>query len=233
MISPFSRYLCLSVDAQGYSRRNDDGQAGLQRELVTLLDDAATTVGLNRTCWHRQGTGDGELALVPPSESESLVVQDFTLVLARRLFSRNAGRFGAERLRLRMAVDHGLARVDANGFAGATVVSVARMVDAQALRAVLDEADSAPLVQVLSDHLYHGLVEAGHVGSPAEFRTISLRHKEFHAQAWVRAPGVDLRLTAAPDSEPPPVVRPDGQVVTATFLDSVDVNGGVIGIRNS
>jgi hypothetical protein len=233
MTPPFTRYLCLSVDAQGYSRRDDGGQSGLQRELVTLLDDAAAAVGLNRECWHRQGSGDGELALIPSSEPETVVVQDFTMTLARYLSHRNMDRSGTERLRLRLAVDHGLARVDANGFAGATVVGVARMVDAQAVRAVLDQAVGAPLVQVLSDHLYHALVEAGHVGSTEEFRTISLRHKEFQAQAWVRAPGADLRHTAVADPEPPPVVRPDGQVVTATFSGPVDVNGGVIGIRNS
>jgi hypothetical protein len=233
MTQPFTRYLCLSVDAKGYSGRDDGGQSRLQHELVALLDEAAKSVGLDRTCWHRQGTGDGELALIPASEPETVVLQDFTQALAQRLFSRNTGRFGADRLRLRMAADHGLARLDANGFAGTMVVGVARMIDAQAVRAVLDEADPAPLVQVLSDHLYHGVVEAGHAGSPAEFRMITVRHKEFQAQAWVRAPGVDLRL-AVSDPEPPPVVRPDGQVMNATFHGRVDVNnGGVIGIRNS
>lgn len=233
MTQAFTRYLCLSVDAKGYSGRDDGGQSRLQHELVALLDEAATSVGLDRTCWHRQGTGDGELALIPAGEPETVVLQDFTLALAQRLFSRNAGRFGADRLRLRLAADHGLARLDANGFAGTMVVGVARMIDAQAVRAVLDEADAAPLVQVLSDHLYHGVVEAGHAGSPAEFRMITVRHKEFHAQAWVRAPGVDLRLHAMSEPEPPPVVRPDGQVVTATFAGPVEINGGVIGIRNS
>lgn len=229
---PFTRYLCLAVDAKGYSGRDDGGQSSLQHELVALLDEAATSVGLDRTCWHRQGTGDGELSLIPPSEPETVVLQDFTLALARLLFCRDTGRLGGDRLRLRLAADHGLARLDANGFAGTMVVGVARMIDAQAVRAVLDEADAAPLVQVLSDHLYHGVVEAGHVGSPAEFRMVTLRHKEFHAPAWVRAPGVDLRRVREPDAEPP--VRSPGQVVTATFSGPVDVgNGGVIGIRNS
>ena len=224
----FTRYLCLSVDAQGYSRRDDRGQAGLQRELVDLLDAAGAAVGLDRSTWHRQGSGDGELSLIPSTESETAVVQDLAVELTRRLAARNAGRL--DRLRLRMAADHGLARVEANGFAGATVVGVARMVDAQAVRAVLDEAGGAPLVQVLSDQLYRGIVEGGHAGSPEEFRMITLRNKEFHAQAWVRAPGADLGR--ARDAEPAPVVRADGQVVTVTFTGPVDVNGGVIGISN-
>ncbi|WP_146060490.1 hypothetical protein [Amycolatopsis sp. CA-128772] len=233
MTTQFTRYLCLSVDAQAYSRRDDGGQVRLQRELIALLDEAAAAVGLDRTRWHRQGSGDGELALIPAGEPETVVIQDFTLALARLLFSRNAGRFGLDRLRLRMAVDHGLARVDDNGFAGATVVGVARILDAQAVRDVLEAADSAPLVQVLSDHLYQGVVEAGHACSPAEFRMITVRNKEFHTQAWVRAPGVDLGATAPTGAEPAPVVRPGGQVVTATFTGPVDVHGGVIGIRNS
>ncbi|GAA4426092.1 hypothetical protein ACFQV2_20640 [Actinokineospora soli] len=226
----FSRYLCVFVDAQGYSRRDDRAQAGLQRELVDLLDAAGAAVGLDRASWHRQGSGDGELSLVPSTEPETVVVQDFALELARRLAVRNVA--GPDRLRLRMAVDHGLARVEANGFAGATVVGVARMADAQAVRAVLDEARGAPLVQVLSDQLYHGIVEGGHAAAPAEFRMITLRNKEFTAQAWVRAPGADLGDAPAPPAEPTPVVRPDGQVVTVTFSGPVDVNGGVIGISN-
>jgi hypothetical protein len=82
VIDPFARYLCLSVDAGGYGRANDRDQSVIQDELLDVLAVAAAAAGLDRRRWHRQGQGDGEPALIPPSEPEARVVDDFIGELA-------------------------------------------------------------------------------------------------------------------------------------------------------
>ncbi|WP_436501328.1 hypothetical protein [Actinokineospora sp. HUAS TT18] len=228
MVQPFTRMLCVFIDAQGYSRRDDRGQSALQAELVDVLDTAASAVGLDRSRWHRQPSGDGELALIPADQPETAVVQDFTLRLASLLFGHNAGRVGGDRLRLRMAIDHGLVQQAPNGFSGATVVAVSRLVNSAAARAALAKAAGAPLVQVLSDRVYTDIVAAGHAARTAEFRLVPVREKEFQAEAWVRVPGFDPPETDEPQS----AESARGQVVTAHFAGPVKVSGGVIGINN-
>jgi hypothetical protein len=112
VIDPFARYLCLSVDAGGYGRANDRVQSVIQDELLDVLAVAATAAGLDRRRWHRQGQGDGELALIPPSEPEARVVDDFIGELATSLYGRNRDRAAGERLRLRLALDHWLVPPD-------------------------------------------------------------------------------------------------------------------------
>lgn len=229
------RFLCLSTDAQGYSRRNDLGQSQLQADLVRLLDMAATAAGLRRAGWHRQASGDGELAMLPPDEPEAAVLDGFVRALAMLLFGNNQDRRPDDRLRLRLAVDHGPVDPAANGYAGHTIVAVSRLVNAQASRVALT-ASHADLAVVVSDRVYTDLVLGGRTAvTPPEFRRISVRDKEFAEHAWLRVPGVDVhRLDLGadePDAADPPGRRAEQHVVNR-FVGRVDASGSVIGIRN-
>jgi len=222
----------------------------IQDELLDVLAAAATAAGLDRRTWRRQGQGDGELALIPPSEPEARVVDDFVGELAVSLYRRNCDRAAAERLRLRLALDHGPVRAASNGFAGRPVVAVSRLVGSAPVRQALAAAD-AGLAVILSRRVYTDLVLGGHTRLPADaFRRTWVREKEFAEEAWLRVPGVDthgLALTtdggaaasAGPDARlgpalqdgDPAVRRPD-QVVVNEFAGPVEVAGGVIGIQN-
>jgi hypothetical protein len=243
MSESFDRYLCLSTDAQGYSRRHDRSQSALQQELLYLLDQAAESVGLHRPNWHRQGSGDGELALVPPSEPEFRVVDDFVRALDMLLFRHNYDRRPDDRLRLRLAADHGPVQVSANGYAGHAVVAVSRLVNSRPLRLALTAAH-ANLAVILSGRLYTDLVLGGHTRTaPEDFRMVPVREKEFRDDAWIRVPGVDLcGLDLGGDEH----ARPDspastrgyrvpqhGQQVVNEITGTVNAQGGVIGIRNN
>jgi hypothetical protein len=243
MSGSFDRYLCLSTDVQGYSRRHDRSQSALQEELLGLLDQAAESVGLHRQDWHRQGSGDGELALVPPSEPESRVVDDFVRALDMALFQHNYDRRPDDRLRLRLAVDHGPVQVAANGYAGHPVVAVSRLVNSRPLRLAVAAAH-ANLAVILSGRVYTDLVRGGHTQSaPEDYRMVPVREKEFHEDAWIRVPGVDLRGVdlggdeqARPD--PPAVKRGrlapwPGQQVANEITGTVNAPGGVFGIQNN
>jgi len=247
----FARFVVLSIDAQGYGRAHDPGQISIQNELLDVLAAAAAAAGLDRRTWHRQGKGDEELALITADGpgTETRVVDDFVRELATVLFRLNCERPAERRFRLRMAVDHGLARPAPNGFAGRPVVVVSRLVGCRPLRQALAAAPDANLAVILSRQVYTDLVLGGHTTlRPADFRRVSVREKELDDQAWLRVPGVDvhrLQLTpdpatrdgtaltewGAPVRELPGAGR-DGQVVVNEFAGAVDARHGVIGIRN-
>lgn len=243
MSGSFDRYLCLSTDAQGYSRRHDRGQSALQGELLCVLDEAAQSAGLDRPSWHRQGSGDGELALVPPTEPESRVVDDFVRALDTVLFQHNDDRRPDDRLRLRLALDHGPVQLAANGFAGKAVVAVSRLVNSQPLRLALLAAH-ANLAVILSERVYTDLVRGGHTrAAPEDFRRVPVREKEFREDAWIRVPGVDTHSLELDVDEPACPDRPvktrdhraprHGQQVVNNITGTVNAPGGVFGIRNT
>jgi hypothetical protein len=243
MSESFDRYLCLSTDVQGYSRRHDRGQSTLQQELLRLLDQAAESAGLRRQSWRRQGSGDGELALVPPSEPESRVVDDFVRALDILLFQHNYDRRPDDRLRLRLAADHGPVQVAANGYAGHAVVAVSRLVNSRPLRLAVTAAH-ADLAVILSGRVYTDLVLGGHTRiAPEDFRMVPVREKEFRDDAWIRVPGVDLRGLDLGGDEPanpnPSATKREhrvpwhGQQVVNEITGTVNAQGGVIGIRNN
>jgi hypothetical protein len=238
----------LSVDAQGYGRAHDRGQNAIQDELLDVLAAAAAAADLDRRAWHRQGSGDGELALIATGEpdTEARVVDELARELAAVLFRRNCDQPAERRFRLRLALDHGLARAASNGFAGRAVVTVSRLVGCQPLRQALTAAPDANLAVILSRQVYSELVLGGHTRlAPTDFRRVPVSEKELTDEAWLRVPGADvhgLRLDPDPAGIPTgstPAARrerPDagrgGQVVVNKFAGAVNASHGVIGIRN-
>jgi hypothetical protein len=232
-----NRYLCLSTDAQGYGQRSDRDQSALQEDLVRLLDEAAETAGLRRSGWLRQPSGDGELALLPPDEAEAPVLDGFVRAAGALLFWRNQDRRPGDRLRLRLAADHGPVDMAANGFAGRPVVAVSRLVNSRVLKLALATAH-ADLVVIVSDRIYTDLVLGGRTSvTPAEFRMVPVREKEFAENAWLRVPGVDvhgldLGIDEQSVADPPAARDRSGQIVVNRITGRVDASGAVIGIRN-
>jgi hypothetical protein len=241
----FARYLCLSVDAQGYGRIPDRGQAVIQDALLEVLAAAAAAAGVDRGGWHRQGKGDEELALVPSGgpDADARVVDGFASELAAALLRRNCAVPAGHALRLRLAIDGGLAAEASNGFAGRPVVTVSRLVGCRPLRQALAAAPDAGLAVILSRQVYSELVLGGHTRArPGDFRRVAVHDKELDDDAWLRVPGADvhrLRLAPAREADPAghgsPAGGPGalaGQVVVNEFRAAVDASHGVIGIRN-
>ncbi|WP_433205494.1 hypothetical protein ACQP00_37920 [Dactylosporangium sp. CS-047395] len=183
------RFLCLSVDVQGYAGHDDLGQAQIQRDLLDLLDLAGSRAGLDRRRWLRQPAGDAELALIPRSEAPSRVVGDFCLELAAALWRYNRVGDPMARMRLRLALDDGPAEVARNGFAGQAVVGVSRLVDAAPLRRALEPAGPADLAVILSEGVHRDWVRSGRSAvRPGWCRRVAIAEKEYAADAWLWVP---------------------------------------------
>lgn len=183
--SRFGRQLCIAVDAARYSALDSVAQYDMQALLPEVLDEAATAVGLDRGAWLKQPQGDGELALIPSDQPEPRIIDDFIRELDATLQLRNHGRIREARLRLRAAMDFGVAYEAPFGFAGEAVVATARLLASDSLHQALSASD-ADLVVALSATVYQTVLERHTSISPGEFTPASVSEKEYSGQAWIR-----------------------------------------------
>ncbi|MCF3143538.1 hypothetical protein [Streptomyces platensis] len=252
--SGFYPCTCIAVDAQAYGGNNDRRQSEIQHDLPRILSRAARGTGLDRSRWHIQPKGDEELAVHPMDGTEPRLVDDFVRHLASELREYNGLRVPTARMRLRAAVHHGPVELADNGFAGTTVVTTARLLSSRHLYDALAANTDADLALLLSDDVYRSTVAGGHTTlSAADFRSVTVREKEYEAAAWLQVPGHDVRgagpgpgtdglTTAQPrppaDGDPGgvPVVRHDyrgEQISVNNFTAPVDLRGGVVGFGSA
>lgn len=184
--SRFARRLCIAVDAEGYGSRDSVAQYDLQALLPDILNAAADAAGLDRSAWAKQPQGDGELALVPPDQPEPRVVDDFVRELAAELQLRNHGLIPTTRLRLRAALDFGVAYEAPSGFAGEAVVATARLLGSSALHNALAKEAHADLAVALSAEVFATVVGRHTSLAPDEFTCVKVKEKEYTSNAWIR-----------------------------------------------
>jgi hypothetical protein len=195
--SRFARRLCVAVDAKSYGALDNVAQYDTQTLLPCVLDDAAIAAGLDRSRWLKQPQGDGELALVPPDQPEPLLVDDFVRELDATLQLRNYGRIPEARLRLRVAIDFGVAYEAPSGFAGEAVVATARLLASDGLHRALAEADDADVAVVLSARVFQTVLNRHTSLTADQFNRIEVSEKEYTSEAWIRV----LRHGAPPSGE--------------------------------
>jgi hypothetical protein len=196
----FSRVLFLAVDAWRYGSRDDRQQHDLQRSLAVALSAAAERSELDRSGWYVQDGGDGLLALIPDGGSEPKLVDPFVRELDTWLARHNHDLLPAARLRLRVAVHHGMGAQADLGISGNGPVHVCRLRDAGSVRAALDALPAANLVLAISQPIFEDLVCQRHTSLSADdFVRVEVAEpkKDFRAAAWLRVPGVPAERLAA------------------------------------
>ncbi len=247
--SGFYPCTCIAVDVQAYGGNNDRRQSEIQHDLPRLLSRAAADTGLDRSRWHVQRKGDEELAVHPMDGTEPRLVDDFIRHLVSQLRAYNGQRLPTARMRLRAAIHHGPVELADNGLAGAAVVNTARLLSSRHLYDALKADEGADLVLLLSDDVYRSTVAGGHTTlSPTDFRRVTVREKEYEADAWLRVPGRGARpvspgWSGADLSQPPlgdgsegGMVRHDyrGERINVNnFSAPVDLRGGVVGFGSA
>jgi hypothetical protein len=195
----FGRALLMACDVTGYGSGDDQLQEAIQDGLIKVLDEAAIGAGLVRSEWDRNSTGDGELALLPATESEPRVVDDFVRELAAALARHNRHLAASARLRLRVAIHFGVAYPASNGYGGQGVVAVSRLLDSPPIRAAMRQTDTE-LVLILSDVVYSETVVNGHTSlRRQDFCKVQVRVKEYTADAWIWLPHGDVHALSLTD----------------------------------
>jgi hypothetical protein len=193
----------MAADAAGYRAGNDFDQAAVQRGLLEVMDGAASAVGVRRLEWQRQPAGDGEFAVLPPEESEPLVVDPFIRELDAQLRRYNLPRQPWARLRLRMAVHFGRLSPADNGFAGPAPIVATSLVNSQVLRQALRDAPEANLALLLSPQVFDDTVATlATTLRPEQFRQVRISEPKFTSEAWLMVPGADVHTLPVDHPEP-------------------------------
>lgn len=182
----------LGIDIERFGRAEwtDPIRARLRRRLYRLLADAITEADIDPARTTRSDTGDGLWLLVAAEVSTARLLHPLATRLVNGAAEENERVAELERLRLRVVVHAGYVIPDPQGQAGASLIHAARLLDADATRAVLVNSREATGVLITSDVVYDGIVRHGYPGiDPDHWRPIRIRAKETAARAWVHLPG--------------------------------------------
>ncbi|MEO5878484.1 MAG: hypothetical protein ABIS86_21070 [Streptosporangiaceae bacterium] len=172
--------------ASGNPEIVDHVQKTLRRELHAQLGRAFNASGLDLSECHLEERGDGLLAIAPPEVSAGLMIAPLAGHIDAELRRQHEIAVPAARIRLRIAVHAGEVYQDEYGASGRTLIDIARLIDAPALKACVRET-GARTALIISDQLFQSVIRqdpAGY-GDPATFRPLPVALKETNTTAWI------------------------------------------------
>ncbi|MEW5351194.1 hypothetical protein [Streptomyces sp. 16-176A] len=192
----------LAVDARDFSALDSKGMQQVNADIPPLLAQALSASNVSAH-WERrvfgQHTGDGYVAGMDPEVLPALV-GCFPEALRHALARRRAENSAMAPLQLRVSIHVG--PLPPSGL-GVPMVHTHRLLDDEALRAVLNRAtpEITNTVLIISHRVYEDVFESGCLNGhflPAQFVRHLVKVKKFRQPAWVHIPGFDWGL-ADPD----------------------------------
>jgi hypothetical protein len=182
----------VAVDLEGSTKRTNLVKGELRRVMYELLHLALKTAGIgSRHLDHLVDRGDGVLILIRPHDDvpKTLVLGRLIPTLAALLAEHNAAVNQPElQIRLRAVVHAGEIHDDGKGFYGDDLDVAFRLLDAPTVKRVLKEAAGSPLVLVVSEEIFSGIVRHGYVSEGPYGPVIRVRVGERHRRGWVHIP---------------------------------------------
>lgn len=179
------------VDLEGSTMRTNPVKGELRRVMYHLLEhalDAAAITGNHLE--ELTDRGDGVMLLIRPHDDvpKSILLGRLIPLLTEFLIEYNAGvTQPALRMRLRAVVHAGEVHVDSRGFYGEAIDIAVRLLDAPSVKKALRQAAS-PLVLVISEDLYYGIVAHGYVDGGTYRPLVRVRVANKQHRGWVYAP---------------------------------------------
>ena len=209
-------FFILVLDIEGFGIRPDPVQKSLRRAMYEVARAAVADAYLSWDGFLRQDRGDGIIMLFPSGVSPVTLAGDLIRTLDARLAELATVLDALHRMRFRVALHHGLATKDAEGWSGNAVNTACRLVDAQPLRDTLKAAGEAQLALIVSDTFHRSVIRPGHRSTDgATFAPVTVDVKELVAyRAWIRVPGY-----------PAPPHLPGGEFTYAGALGSPPADG--------
>jgi hypothetical protein len=193
-------YSIVAIDVASSGARDDQLQLRMRADLRAIVAATLARQPQDMSAVDRNDLGDGVRLVVPATITPRSMLDPFVPNLASALHEHRKAATDNARLRLRVAVHMGLLHRDDDGWAGHPLVHCARLLDASAVRRVLDVAQQADLVLVVSAAIYEAVVQHGYGLDPAGYRQIVVSEKETRAPAWIHVPGYPV---------PPQIDGPD------------------------
>lgn len=183
------------VDIEASTTRTNPERGELRRVLYALLGQALRLTGI--TAAHLEpmaDRGDGVLLLIKPHDDvpKTILLGRFMPALAALLAAYNDGvTRPALRMRLRLVIHAGEVHDDGNGFYSEDLDVAFRLLNAPKLKDALREAFQAPLVLVISETIFTGIVRHGYVDPDGYEPLVMVRVAERRHRGWVHFPAPD------------------------------------------
>ncbi|MGK3206593.1 hypothetical protein [Amycolatopsis sp. MEPSY49] len=207
-----------TVNSGGGDRRR---QEILDKALRAVLSEAVEAGSFATGLVLDRPDGDSATLVFAPDVPKARIVADFAqreLALALALVNDAAA--PRYRLRLRVAIGHGEIVLHPPHVSGNAVLEAARLRDAPALRAAMDDHPGADLGLIVTDAVFRDVVERGERGLDAGgFREVPVRVKNFTGTGWIHVPAG--RAAAAPEPPGGPGAEVVYHVGTLNARDSV------------
>jgi hypothetical protein len=161
----------VAVDVEGSTRRTNPAKGKLRRVLYDLLERALRAAGIGPGHLEELADrGDGVLILIRPHDDvpKTVLLGRLIPALTALLAEHNAAVAEPElRMRLRAVVHAGEVHDDGWGFYGDDIDVAFRLLEAPTVKRLLRDAPEAPLVLVVSEEIWAGIVRHGYVdGGP-------------------------------------------------------------------
>ncbi|WP_179892999.1 hypothetical protein [Streptomyces sp. b84] len=194
----------FAVDIVGSSGRGDVALEQIRQVLSAAVHASFTRGGVDWDDCLRHDLGDGMRVVAPAGTPETSLIHPLVHELTARLRAHNVLAGKPTRIRLRMALHAGSVQVGRDGtVSGRPLEVLARLLDAEPVRAALAQAPDATTALLVSEHFHETAVCQGRPGiEPAAFRRVDVREKEFAGSAWLHVPaygGTPQSAGSAPD----------------------------------
>jgi class 3 adenylate cyclase len=191
----------LAVDVENFSPQPTAEQAKIQEDLEHAMSEAAARADLDRSRWHLQPAGDGELAIPPQGADGLCVVAEFPRRLAEVIREINESRTSSQPLRVRLAIHYGAMHFGRFGPVGKAPITVSRLVEAQVLRQVLSRRKDTDLALIVSSTVYDEVVQSRfHNLDPQLFYRIVVKAKGRRFTGYLFQGDFGLRDTGSPSA---------------------------------
>ena len=218
---PVSR-LIFAVDIEGSTERTNPAKGKLRDFLYELLEQALEATGI--AARHMEpftDRGDSVLVLIKPHDEvpKTLVLGRLIPTLASLLAGHNAAVDRPElRMRLRAVVHAGEVHEDDKGFYGDDLDAAFRLLEAPPLKKALKETADAPLILVVSEEIYNGIVQQGYLDDSSYRPLVRVKVGRRQRRGWAHIP------EPLPPDRPGASRRPRGQLPSMP-LSIAPVNG--------
>jgi hypothetical protein len=186
----------VAVDLEGSTTRTNPVKGELRRTIYDLLGRALEAAAVSSS--HLEpltDRGDGVLLLIRPHDDvpKTVLLDRLIPVLALLLADHNAAvAHPALRVRLRAVVHAGEIHVDSRGFYGEAIDVAIRLLDSAPLKSTL-RTSASPLVLVVSDEIYYGVIAHGYVEGDTYRPLVRARVANKQHRGWVHIPDLDAR----------------------------------------
>jgi hypothetical protein len=181
----------IVLDLEESTMRTNPVKGELRRVMYDLLGRSLKAVAITGNRLEQlTDRGDGVLVLIKPHDEvpKSVLLDRLVPLLATLLAEYNAQAVHpALRMRLRAVMHAGEVHLDGRGCYGEAIDIAIRLLDSPKVKKTLKQA-AAPLVLVISDEIYSGIVSHGYVDANTYFPLVRVRVGKRRHRGWVHIP---------------------------------------------